>query len=111
LTGVKARGGVGGGKFQFEGHQRRSLGLSRSLFSALFISSVCVTNARTAAGRGRIIFKELVEIINCDKISLPFCNTLKEQFNLMSRLALDSLYEQGKSREYANDDAATATEK
>jgi hypothetical protein len=37
------------------------------------------------------IFKELLEIINCDKISLPFCNTLKEQFNLMCSLALDSV--------------------
>lgn len=52
----------------------------------------CVTNAQSDGWAwNRKIFKELLEIINCDKISLPFCNTLKEQFNLMCRLALDSL--------------------
>lgn len=101
LIGAQLRGQAH--NFTLKGHRRRlvthsrvlSLSARRLLFTAREKERMvpgCVTNAQSDGWAwNRKIFKELLEIINCDKISLPFCNTLKEQFNLMCRLALDSL--------------------
>jgi len=92
---AKLIGGCEGGEFQFEGQP-----VAHSPFLVYFAagSAWLMPESGDRGAWKNNIQRKLVEIINCDKISMPFCNTLKEQFNLMCSAALDARV----AREYAN---------